>query len=41
LRDPDQQMLLDCMRATSPLSVIMAEALDDLREWAAGRAVLA
>jgi len=41
LRDPDQQMLLDCVRATSPLSVIMAEALDDLREWAAGRAVLA
>jgi len=40
-RDPDQQMLLDCIRATSPLSVIMAESLDELREWAAGRAVLA
>ncbi|MCQ4312591.1 AAA family ATPase [Pseudomonas stutzeri] len=40
-REPDQQMLLDCVRATSPLSVVMAEALDDLRGWASGRTVLA
>lgn len=40
-REPDQQLMLDCVRATSPLSVVMAEALDDLRAWASGRAVLA
>lgn len=40
-RDPDHQMLLDCVRATSPLSVVMAEALDDLRGWASERTVLA
>lgn len=40
-REPDQQMLLDCVRATSPLSVVMAEALDDLRGWASERTVLA
>ncbi|MBA1262311.1 AAA family ATPase [Stutzerimonas sp. NM35] len=40
-REPDQQVLLDSVRATSPLSVVMAEALDDLRNWASGRAVLA
>lgn len=41
LREPDQQMLLDCIRATSPLSVIMSERLQALREWAARRAVQA
>lgn len=41
LREPDQTMLLECIRATSPLSVVMAEKLDDLRSWASGRAVLA
>jgi SpoVK/Ycf46/Vps4 family AAA+-type ATPase len=40
-RGPDQGMLLECIRATSPLSVVMAEKLDELRGWAAGRAVLA
>jgi len=40
-RDVDQAMLLDCIRATSPLSVIMAERLDALREWARGRTVQA
>ncbi|MFL9813342.1 AAA family ATPase [Stutzerimonas sp. VN223-3] len=40
-REPDQRMLLDCVRATSPLSVVMAEALDDLRSWASERTVLA
>lgn len=40
-REPDQGMLLECIRATSPLSVVMAEKLDELRGWAAGRAVLA
>ena len=40
-REPDQQVLLDCIRATSPLSVVMAEALADLRGWASGRAVKA
>ncbi|KJH84267.1 MULTISPECIES: AAA family ATPase [Pseudomonadaceae] len=41
LREPDQAMLLECIRATSPLSVVMAEKLDALRGWASGRAVLA
>jgi len=40
-REPDQAMMLECIRATSPLSVVMAEALDDLRSWASGRTVLA
>lgn len=40
-RDPDQQILLGCIRATSPLSVVMAEALDKLRSWASGRTVQA
>ncbi|MCQ4241456.1 AAA family ATPase [Stutzerimonas stutzeri] len=40
-REPGQQVLLDCIRATSPLSVVMAEALADLRGWASGRAVKA
>src|SRR5690606_7327247 len=40
-REPGRQLPRDCGRATSPLAVIMAEALDGLREWAAGRAVLA
>lgn len=40
-RDVDQAMLLDCIRATSPLSVVMAERLDALREWARGRTVQA
>lgn len=40
-REPDQQLVLDCIRATSPLSVVMAEALEDLRSWASGRAVQA
>jgi len=30
-REPDQQVLLDCIRATSPLSVVMAEALGNRR----------
>ena len=40
-REPDQDMLLHCVRATAPLSVVMAEKLDELRGWASGRAVLA
>jgi len=40
-RDVDQAMLLDCIRATSPLSVVMVERLDALREWARGRTVQA
>ena len=40
-REPDQQILLGCIRATSPLSVVMAERLDQLRAWAAGRTVQA
>jgi len=40
-RHVDQAMLLDCIRATSPLSVVMAERLDALREWAKGRTVQA
>lgn len=40
-REPDQAMLLACIRTTSPLSVLMAEKLDDLRRWASGRTVLA
>ncbi len=40
-RQVDQQMLLDCIRATSPLSVVMAERLAALREWAQGRTVRA
>ncbi|HAW24590.1 MAG TPA: ATPase, partial [Pseudomonas sp.] len=39
--EPNQDMLLDCIRATAPLSVVMAERLDELRGWASGRAVLA
>tara|TARA_R100000541_G_scaffold2163_2_gene7644 strand:- start:1156 stop:2631 length:1476 start_codon:yes stop_codon:yes gene_type:complete len=39
--EPNQDMLLDCIRATAPLSVVMAEKLDELRGWASGRAVLA
>lgn len=40
-REPDQQMLLGCIQGTSPLSVIMAEALTRLRSWADGRAIKA
>lgn len=40
-REPDQAMLIECIQATAPLSVIMAEKLDDLRSWASGRTVLA
>ena len=40
-REPDQQVLLDCIRATSPLSVVMAEAQGKLRAWASGRTVRA
>lgn len=40
-RDPDQVTLLDCIRATAPLSVVMAEKLDELRRWASGRTVSA
>jgi SpoVK/Ycf46/Vps4 family AAA+-type ATPase len=39
--EPNQDMLLDCIRATAPLSVVMAEKLDELRGWASGRTVLA
>ncbi len=41
LREPDQAMLLECIGATAPLAVVMAENLAELRRWAAGRAVLA
>lgn len=40
-REPNQQILLGCIRSTSPLSVVMAEALDKLRAWASGRTVQA
>lgn len=40
-RDPDQLTLLDCVRATAPLSVVMAEKLEELRCWASGRTVSA
>jgi len=40
-REPDQDILLDCIRATAPLSVVMAEKLDELRGWASGRTVRA
>ncbi len=40
-RGVDQAVLLDCIRATSPLSVVMAEDLAALRRWAHGRTVLA
>ena len=40
-RDPDQHMFLDSIRATAPLSVVMAEKLDELRGWASGRTVRA
>jgi len=41
MREPDQAMLLECIGATAPLAVVMAENLAELRRWAAGRAVLA
>ncbi len=37
----DQTMLLQGIQSTSPLSVVMAEDLDALRAWAAGRTVSA
>ncbi|MVW73693.1 AAA family ATPase [Pseudomonas xionganensis] len=37
----DQTMLLRGIQSTSPLSVVMAEDLDALRAWAAGRTVSA
>ena len=37
----DQAMLLQGIQSTSPLSVVMAEDLDALRAWAAGRTVSA
>ncbi|PTU74924.1 AAA family ATPase [Pseudomonas mangrovi] len=37
----DQSLLLQTIRDTSPLSRVMAERLDALREWAAGRTVRA
>lgn len=40
-RQVDQAMLLDCIRTTSPLSVVMAEELAALRHWASGRTVCA
>lgn len=40
-RDPDQVTLMDCIRGTAPLSVVMAEKLDELRRWASGRTVSA
>jgi len=40
-RSVDQAMLLHGIRSTSPLSVVMAEELDALRAWAAGRTVSA
>lgn len=40
-RDPDQITLMDCIRGTAPLSVVMAEKLDELRRWASGRTVSA
>ncbi|EXF46870.1 ATPase [Pseudomonas sp. BAY1663] len=38
-RQVDQAMLLESIRATSPLSVVMAEGLAALRQWAHGRTV--
>lgn len=40
-READQNMLLECIRGTSPLSVLMAEQLKKLRGWASERTVLA
>lgn len=40
-READQNMLLECIRGTSPLSVLMAEQLEKLRGWASERTVLA
>jgi SpoVK/Ycf46/Vps4 family AAA+-type ATPase len=40
-RQVDQPMLLECIRATSPLSIVMAERLEALRLWAQGRTVQA
>lgn len=37
----EQALLLQCLRDTAPLSVVMAEQLDALRQWAAGRTVSA
>ncbi|OMG67954.1 ATPase [Stutzerimonas balearica] len=36
-----QGMLLSCISATAPLSVVMAEEIAALRAWAAGRTVMA
>lgn len=38
-RTVDQELLLHTLQATSPLSVVMAERLASLRNWAAGRTV--
>ena len=35
----DQQLVIDCLTATQPLSVVMQEQLTELREWADGRTV--
>nr|WP_234461684.1 AAA family ATPase [Stutzerimonas stutzeri] len=40
-RPIDQAMLVECIRGTSPLSVVMAEDLAALRQWARGRTVQA
>lgn len=40
-RPVDQAMLLESLRATAPLSVVMSEHLSALRAWAQGRTVRA
>ena len=37
----DSAHLLDALNQTSPLSVVMAERIQTLRDWARGRAVMA
>jgi ATP-dependent 26S proteasome regulatory subunit len=37
----DQALLLQQLQATAPLSVVMAEEISSLREWARERAVMA
>ncbi|MOA06461.1 hypothetical protein D3C78_1260940 [compost metagenome] len=37
----DQELLLQEIKRTAPLSVVMAEELAVLRRWADGRAVMA
>jgi SpoVK/Ycf46/Vps4 family AAA+-type ATPase len=38
---PDQAILLDALKQTRPLSVLMREQVDALRSWAQGRCVAA